>query len=97
MIIKLWILCFVKGNLNQIKYSLGYFFINETNLRSPSDWEKVWHHESHSRCREKLVKHLYWACEKDIYRLSRRSSPTSQIEMKSGIYYASCAIFFKVQ
>ncbi|XP_049287321.1 probable insulin-like peptide 7 [Anopheles funestus] len=41
--------------------------------RTRADWEKVWHQESHSRCREKLIRHLYWACEKDIYRISRRS------------------------
>lgn len=41
--------------------------------RSRSDWENVWHHESHTRCRDKLVRHLYWACDKDIYRLERRS------------------------
>lgn len=33
----------------------------------------MWHHESHSRCRDKLVRHLFWACDKDIYRLERRS------------------------
>ncbi|XP_050071360.1 probable insulin-like peptide 7 [Anopheles maculipalpis] len=43
--------------------------------RTRADWEKVWHQESHSRCREKLIRHLYWACEKDIYRISRRSGP----------------------
>ncbi|XP_059619033.1 probable insulin-like peptide 7 [Phlebotomus argentipes] len=42
--------------------------------RTQSDWERVWHHESHSRCRERLVRHLFWACEKDIYRLTRRAS-----------------------
>ncbi|XP_055710013.1 probable insulin-like peptide 7 [Phlebotomus papatasi] len=42
--------------------------------RTQSDWERVWHHESHSRCRERLVRHLFWACEKDIYRLTRRNS-----------------------
>lgn len=42
--------------------------------RSKTDWEKVWHQETHSRCREKIVRHLIWACEKDIYRLSRRNS-----------------------
>uniref|UniRef100_A0A182Q0P7 Insulin-like domain-containing protein n=1 Tax=Anopheles farauti TaxID=69004 RepID=A0A182Q0P7_9DIPT len=41
--------------------------------RTRADWEKVWHQESHSRCRDKLIRHLYWACEKDIYRISRRS------------------------
>lgn len=45
--------------------------------RTRSDWEKVWHQESHSRCRDKLVRHLYWACEKDIYRLARRSGMNS--------------------
>ncbi|XP_062139739.1 probable insulin-like peptide 7 [Drosophila sulfurigaster albostrigata] len=41
--------------------------------RSQSDWEDVWHRETHSRCRDKLVRQLYWACEKDIYRLTRRN------------------------
>ncbi|XP_067641649.1 probable insulin-like peptide 7 [Eurosta solidaginis] len=41
--------------------------------RSQSDWENVWHQETHSRCRDKLIRHLYWACEKDIYRLTRRN------------------------
>ncbi|KAH8387911.1 hypothetical protein KR093_010299 [Drosophila rubida] len=41
--------------------------------RSQSDWENVWHQETHSRCRDKLVRQLYWACEKDIYRLTRRN------------------------
>uniref|UniRef100_A0A182NWL6 Insulin-like domain-containing protein n=1 Tax=Anopheles dirus TaxID=7168 RepID=A0A182NWL6_9DIPT len=48
--------------------------------RTRADWEKVWHQESHSRCREKLIRHLYWACEKDIYRITRRSMP----EKRSG-------------
>ncbi|XP_046801346.1 probable insulin-like peptide 7 [Lucilia cuprina] len=41
--------------------------------RTNSDWEDVWHSETHSRCRDKLVRQLYWACEKDIYRLTRRN------------------------
>ncbi|XP_023178681.1 probable insulin-like peptide 7 [Drosophila hydei] len=41
--------------------------------RSQSDWENVWHQEAHSRCRDKLIRQLYWACEKDIYRLTRRN------------------------
>jgi hypothetical protein len=41
--------------------------------RSQSDWEEAWHKEKYTRCRETLIKHLYWACEKDIYRLTRRS------------------------
>ncbi|XP_026847133.1 probable insulin-like peptide 7 [Drosophila persimilis] len=40
---------------------------------SQSDWENVWHQETHSRCRDKLIRQLYWACEKDIYRLTRRN------------------------
>lgn len=56
------------------------------NERSKTDWEKVWHHESHSRCREKLIRHLYWACEKDIYRLSRRNGfkQDENIQKRSG-------------
>lgn len=42
--------------------------------RSQTDWERIWHHESHSKCRDNLIKHLHWACEKDIYRLSRRNT-----------------------
>ncbi|EDV92131.1 probable insulin-like peptide 7 [Drosophila grimshawi] len=45
--------------------------------RSQSDWENVWHREAHSRCRDKLVRQLYWACEKDIYRLTRRNRKRS--------------------
>lgn len=44
-------------------------------LRSQSDWEENWHKEKFTRCRETLIRHLYWACEKDIYRLTRRSDP----------------------
>lgn len=54
--------------------------------RTRADWEKVWHQESHSRCREKLIRHLYWACEKDIYRISRRNDlpgVTAMIEAPS--------------
>ncbi|XP_023016976.1 insulin-like peptide 7 [Leptinotarsa decemlineata] len=43
--------------------------------RTHSDWRNAWHQEKHSRCRGDLVKHLFWACEKDIYRLTRRSDP----------------------
>lgn len=41
--------------------------------RSKSEWEEAWHRERYSRCRETLLRHLYWACEKDIYRLTRRT------------------------
>ncbi|KAK5649912.1 hypothetical protein RI129_000941 [Pyrocoelia pectoralis] len=41
--------------------------------RSRSDWTEAWHHEKFTRCRDTLIQHLYWACEKDIYRLTRRS------------------------
>nr|BBI47311.1 insulin-like peptide 4 [Gnatocerus cornutus] len=45
--------------------------------RSQSDWEEAWHKEKYTRCRETLIRHLYWACEKDIYRLTRRSEPNT--------------------
>ncbi|KAH8304863.1 hypothetical protein KR044_009179 [Drosophila immigrans] len=51
--------------------------------RSQSDWENVWHQETHSRCRDKLVRQLYWACEKDIYRLTRRNRKRGGDEMPS--------------
>ncbi|CAG9864112.1 unnamed protein product [Phyllotreta striolata] len=44
--------------------------------RTNSDWKNAWHQEKFSRCRDTLVKHLYWACEKDIYRLTRRNDPS---------------------
>ncbi|XP_018562495.1 probable insulin-like peptide 7 [Anoplophora glabripennis] len=44
--------------------------------RTDSDWKNAWHKEKYSRCRETLIRHLYWACEKDIYRLTRRSDPS---------------------
>uniref|UniRef100_A0A182FQD8 Insulin-like domain-containing protein n=2 Tax=Anopheles albimanus TaxID=7167 RepID=A0A182FQD8_ANOAL len=53
--------------------------------RTRADWEKVWHQESHSRCREKLIRHLYWACEKDIYRISRRNdAPMDTVPVEMG-------------
>lgn len=42
--------------------------------RTRADWEKVWHQESHSRCHDSLIRHMYWACGKDIYRISRRNN-----------------------
>lgn len=44
-----------------------------TCCSSRTDWEKVWHQESHTRCREKLLRHLFWACDNDIYRMERRT------------------------
>ncbi|CAG9827594.1 unnamed protein product [Diabrotica balteata] len=44
--------------------------------RTHSDWKNAWHQEKFSRCRDTLIKHLYWACEKDIYKLTRRSDPS---------------------
>lgn len=42
--------------------------------RTRADWEKVWHQESHSRCHDSLIRHMFWACGKDIYRISRRNN-----------------------
>ncbi|XP_026469769.1 probable insulin-like peptide 7 [Ctenocephalides felis] len=50
--------------------------------RSDEDWGDAWHKETHSRCREHLMRHMYWACEKDIYRISRRSVPEHHREKK---------------
>ncbi|XP_057661223.1 probable insulin-like peptide 7 [Diorhabda carinulata] len=47
--------------------------------RTHSDWTNAWHQEKFSRCRDTLVKHLYWACEKDIYRITRRRDPSLNI------------------
>ncbi|XP_044743141.1 probable insulin-like peptide 7 [Chrysoperla carnea] len=41
--------------------------------RSESEWKNLWHDERHAKCRHELVRHMYWACEKDIYRLVRRN------------------------
>ncbi|XP_065156743.1 LOW QUALITY PROTEIN: probable insulin-like peptide 7 [Atheta coriaria] len=40
-------------------------------LRTPGEWEKEWHQERYSRCRDSITRHLRWACEKDIYKLKR--------------------------
>uniref|UniRef100_A0A1A9WVA4 Insulin-like domain-containing protein n=1 Tax=Glossina brevipalpis TaxID=37001 RepID=A0A1A9WVA4_9MUSC len=57
-------------------------------LSSQSDWENVWHHETHSRCRDKLVRHLYWACKKDIYHLKRRNQKrTEEFLQKRNKYF----------
>lgn len=47
---------------------------HKCNCRTYADWARIWHQETHSRCREKLVRHLDWACEKDIYKLTRRNN-----------------------
>ncbi|XP_068082972.1 probable insulin-like peptide 7 [Anabrus simplex] len=51
---------------------------NTFKLRSEADWAQVWHSEAYSRCRDRLVRHMYWACEKDIYRLPRREKRSLQ-------------------
>ncbi|CAG2061721.1 unnamed protein product, partial [Timema podura] len=54
---------------------------------SDAEWENVWHNERHTRCRANLLKHLYWACEKDIYRLSRRNDQHNHVgKMSSGVF-----------
>ncbi|KAF5276241.1 hypothetical protein FQR65_LT04046 [Abscondita terminalis] len=50
---------------------------NVFRQRSRSDWHDAWHREKYTRCRDTLIQHLYWACEKDIYRLTRRSDPNN--------------------
>ncbi|GJQ74061.1 putative biological adhesion [Trypoxylus dichotomus] len=53
--------------------------------RTKSQWEEAWHREKFVRCRETLMSHLYWACEKDIYRITRRSKPAVHpIEFDTG-------------
>ncbi|CAH0558992.1 unnamed protein product [Brassicogethes aeneus] len=44
-----------------------------SGVPSHSDWQNAWHKEKFSRCRETLIRHLYWACDKDIYRLTKRT------------------------
>lgn len=64
---------------NDLGYKLIYkkltnFYIEMcVYFRTESDWQQHWHHESYSKCRNNLVRHLYWACEKDIYKMTRRS------------------------
>ncbi|XP_022904732.1 probable insulin-like peptide 7 [Onthophagus taurus] len=50
--------------------------------RSKTEWKDAWHQEKFIRCRETLVSHLYWACEKDIYRITRRRSQKRNQEME---------------
>lgn len=68
--------------------------------RSHSDWKDAWHKEKYARCRETLIRHLYWACEKDIYRLTRRSPAndynTYDIEEGEKIITCFCYVFMCV-
>lgn len=60
-----------------------------TFCRTYADWARIWHQESHSRCREKLVRHLDWACEKDIYKLTRRNNEDGDGDLEknhNGLY-----------
>ncbi|XP_060524822.1 probable insulin-like peptide 7 [Cylas formicarius] len=64
-----------------VLFDISYATRSENDLelifrqRTHSDWQNAWHKEKYTRCRETLIKHLYWACEKDIYRLTRRTDP----------------------
>lgn len=40
--------------------------------RNEDEWKSAWHSEKHVRCRDQLRGHIYWACEKDIYRLDKK-------------------------
>uniref|UniRef100_A0A1I8MZU7 Insulin-like domain-containing protein n=1 Tax=Musca domestica TaxID=7370 RepID=A0A1I8MZU7_MUSDO len=64
--------------------------------RSPEDWENVWHSESHSRCRDKLLRHMFWACEKDIYRLTRRNQflPDESIVKRGKVHHSPSTKWF---
>ncbi|CAL8120380.1 unnamed protein product [Orchesella dallaii] len=41
-------------------------------LRNENQWKSLWHQEKHVRCRDQLLTHMDWACQKDIYRLEKR-------------------------
>lgn len=60
-------------------------FIICITSRSRSDWEDAWHQEKYTRCRDTLIRHLYWACEKDIYRITRRSGQEDANEVEECI------------
>ncbi|XP_011177596.1 probable insulin-like peptide 7 [Zeugodacus cucurbitae] len=70
------LLCFLQVDSIHTEEGLELLF----RERSQSDWENVWHQETHSRCRDKLIRQLYWACEKDIYRLTRRNRKRTDAE-----------------
>ncbi|CAG7830054.1 unnamed protein product [Allacma fusca] len=48
---------------------------NIFQLRNEDEWKTAWHSEKHIRCRDQLLTHMDWACQKDIYRLDKRGEP----------------------
>lgn len=51
--------------------------------RNENEWQSLWHSEKHVRCRDQLLTHMDWACQKDIYRLEKRFkriSPSVEVE-----------------
>uniref|UniRef100_A0A1A9ZC45 Insulin-like domain-containing protein n=1 Tax=Glossina pallidipes TaxID=7398 RepID=A0A1A9ZC45_GLOPL len=63
----------MNGQKNKANVTKGWTPTKKLRAAAYYNWANVWHHETHSRCRDKLVRQLYWACEKDIYRLTRRN------------------------
>jgi hypothetical protein len=45
------------------------FFLH---YRNEDEWKSAWHLEKHVRCRDQLLGHMDWACQKDIYRLDKK-------------------------
>ncbi|XP_014669779.1 PREDICTED: probable insulin-like peptide 7 [Priapulus caudatus] len=46
--------------------------------RTESEWRSVWHVETYRRCWHQLRPHISIACKKDIYRITKRTSPVEQ-------------------
>ncbi|XP_054718641.1 probable insulin-like peptide 7 [Uloborus diversus] len=40
--------------------------------RNADDWRSVWFTERHRRCYNDLVRHMDWACDKDIYAVRKK-------------------------
>ncbi|XP_021954161.1 probable insulin-like peptide 7 [Folsomia candida] len=64
--------------LSLVVLSWGHSMERETELqkifqlRNEDEWKTAWHSEKHSRCRDQLLIHMDWACQKDIYRLDKK-------------------------
>lgn len=57
------------------RITLNLKFLSVIIYRNEGEWKTAWHSEKHSRCRDQLLTHMDWACQKDIYRLDKKLEP----------------------
>lgn len=70
----MWISFIVWYNIVHLVQSNQQDLDQVFHQRTDTEWRQNWHQETYSKCRNNLVRHLFWACEKDIYKMERRGS-----------------------